>query len=146
MPGLLQLSEAVWDGRDYLPGEAARIAASRVNTRSDIICGDSDARRPLKPPPNAPAKAVLSDSLRFCLKQVNPPHLYTGGAQGPWQLPTSHYHWLGQYACCRLRLELHRPKRLREVLRYGAPPGQLVARIERRHGRRTASARRPGAR
>ena len=50
-------SEAVWEtgahggsmGAIIYQGEAVRIAASRVNTRSGVICGDSDARRALKP-------------------------------------------------------------------------------------------------
>ena len=43
-----------------LPGrQVARIAASRVNTRSDAICSDSEARAVLKPPLNAPVRAVL---------------------------------------------------------------------------------------
>ena len=48
--------------------QVARIAANRVNTRSDAICGDSEARGVLKPPPNAPVRAVFRRFFALWLK------------------------------------------------------------------------------
>ena len=59
---------AVVHGAIIYQGKAVRTAASRVNTRSDVICGDSDAHRALKPSHFVPVRMVLRRFYAFWLE------------------------------------------------------------------------------